>query len=81
MPKHTLDFGTAAFGLQAALTTLSKEDIVEGSLMAPARTRRKVGQTGSADYSFHQPLALLRVSVAHPRHHDRVRVFSKYLGG
>jgi len=27
--KHTLDFGTAAFGLQAALITLSKEDIVE----------------------------------------------------
>ena len=27
--KHTLDFGTAAFGLQAPLTTLSKEDIVE----------------------------------------------------
>jgi len=28
--RHTLDFGTAAFGLQAALTTLSKEDIVDG---------------------------------------------------
>ena len=28
--KRTLVFGTAAFGLQAALTTLSKEDIEEG---------------------------------------------------
>ena len=28
-PKRTLDFGGAAFGLHAPLTTLSKEDIVE----------------------------------------------------
>ena len=59
--KPTLDFGTAAFGLQAPLTTLSKEDIV-GVGRGYRADEAKGLRTGSADYSFTQPLALLRVS-------------------